>query len=147
MRMTSVATLNAPSPPSWIFQTGLHAPAKAGGQWVRRVRLLSVSQDGRPVSQAAFARTIGVAERTLRYWEAGEYEIPYEATRKVFVQEMRLVALGILPIEESSIGELFTSSAIPRGIKEKAYNTVINGFTAMRDRFIEESWAKSTSSV
>ena len=143
--MTSSASTTS-APPAWYYKLGLHEPKRAGGQWVKQVRQLLETQDGGPVTQILLAEYLGVHYSTLAKYENATYEISFQVALKLLVQEVRLIGLGKLPVEDSLLGHLFVANAIPSGIKESTFNALINGLTAMRDRFIEESWTKSASS-
>lgn len=147
MPMVSSTAQSTTAPPAWFFNLGLDDPAKAGGKWLRRIRESLSGPNGTLVSQRLMADYLGVHPISVCRYENGDVGMPYEVVMKLLVQEMRLIGLGKLTIEKSLIGQLFTSKAIPSGIRESTFNSLINGLTAMRDRFIEESWAKSTSSV
>jgi transcriptional regulator with XRE-family HTH domain len=145
--MVTVITPPKPVPLAWVYELGLHDPARKGGEWVRFIRLRSTDEEGKPPTQAVFAQFLGVGMRTLAGWETGEFAISYATTKKIEVQELRLLALGRITLEESSFGKVLISKAIPKSIKERTLTALIDELTAMRERFREESWARSTSSV
>jgi transcriptional regulator with XRE-family HTH domain len=95
--------------PAWVIRLGLTEPIEFSGRWTRKLRRLLAW------SQPDLAESLGVALRTVRHWEEGDYKISLESVLRLLVIELRYMATGEVPFEQSMIYEL-----IAKGCRDKA---------------------------